>query len=73
MSLTVAPSDPAVSANFPVDHLSFALAWAAVAPAGWVVTVAAADEGEFVSVVPPGAEVPVLFLALEHGVVETVR
>ena len=73
MSLAVVPSDPAVSASFPVDHLTFALAWAAVAPGGWMVTVAAVNNGELVSVVPPGAEVPVFFLGLEHGVVETVR
>jgi hypothetical protein len=71
--LTIAPSDPAVAAGFPVKHLAFALAWAAAAPGGWVVKVTVVNDGELVSVVPPGAEFPVFFLALEHGAVETVR
>lgn len=62
-----------VSACFPVAHLAFAAAWAAAAPGGWGLAVDPTDEGETVSVWPPGSEDALFILGIEHGAVETQR
>ncbi len=60
-----------VSACFPIDHLEFAAAWAAVAPGGWGLAIDPADEGEAVSVYPPGCDLAVFTIGIENGAVET--
>lgn len=63
-----------VDGAFPVDDLSFAMAWSRVAPGigGWRLAVSEMTSGEIVEIIPPGAKFPVFYVLPRPGGAEII-